>query len=376
MAKVLFYVQSLWGVGHLSRASAIASACVEAGLDVTLVNGGPPVPGLVEDKVRLVQLPPVRSADESYSKLVTISGADVDDAFRETRRAQLLQTLSGKPDVVITETWPFGRRKLAFELEPFIVQARSSTPRPLVLSSVRDILVPPKIVERAEAAVVRAKRDFDAVLVHGDEKIITLGDSFPLATQLADLLRYTGYVLRKPATKQAKAEERFDIVVSAGGGRSGAALINAALAASRSIDQKLKWLVITGPQIGPSGEHDLPANVTISAHRPDLSRLLATAKVSISQAGYNTALEAVTSGCRAVLVPFMREGEMEQFQRAERFAKLGFARLLNPERLDDLGDVVRAELQSHSEWKLPGLRADGAEQTAQIIGDMIEGRRR
>ncbi len=39
-ARVLFYVQSLLGIGHLKRASLIARALAAAGLDVTLYQAG------------------------------------------------------------------------------------------------------------------------------------------------------------------------------------------------------------------------------------------------------------------------------------------------------------------------------------------------
>jgi len=43
MARVLFHVQHLLGVGHLQRSLRIAEALVAAGIDVTLVQGGAPV---------------------------------------------------------------------------------------------------------------------------------------------------------------------------------------------------------------------------------------------------------------------------------------------------------------------------------------------
>ena len=42
--KVLFYVQHLLGIGHLKRATTLARAMTDAGLQVTVVSGGEHVP--------------------------------------------------------------------------------------------------------------------------------------------------------------------------------------------------------------------------------------------------------------------------------------------------------------------------------------------
>ena len=47
-----------------------------------------------------------------------------------------------EPQVLITELYPFGRRPFRFELEPLLAGAAEGRARPLVIASVRDILVP------------------------------------------------------------------------------------------------------------------------------------------------------------------------------------------------------------------------------------------
>lgn len=370
-AKLLFYVQSLWGIGHFSRTAAIASACCDAGFDATLLHGGAPVPGIVEDRVRLIQLPPIKAFDETYAKLVTTSGAEIDDVFKRDRTKGLLAALDTKPDAVITETWPFGRRKLAFELEPFIAAAKKSGA--LILSSVRDILVPPTVAKRATEAIDRARDDFTAILVHGDEEAIRLEESFPPAAHILDRLRYTGYVVRKPPA--TRGSERFDVIVSAGGGQSGAALISAARAASETLDAKLSWLIVTGPLARPVSAAT-SRNVTVATHRPDLVALMSRARVCVSQAGYNTVIEALSAGCRPILVPFSRSSEIEQVQRAARFADLGLATMVWPNELSSLGAVITRMLAEPQDPRPCPLRLDGAAETARIIQELLRARGR
>ena len=58
----------------------------------------------------------------------------------------------------------------------------------------RDVLVASKKPGRDEEAVESVRRFFDAVLVHGDPALIPFGATFAAAEQIADLIRYTGYV--------------------------------------------------------------------------------------------------------------------------------------------------------------------------------------
>ena len=69
-----------------------------------------------------------------------------------------------------------------------------------------------------------------------------------------------------------------------------------------------------------------PENATVERARPDFRRLLARAAVSVSQAGYNTVVDLLRTGVRAVLVPFEAGRETEQRLRAECLQSLGLAR--------------------------------------------------
>src|SRR5665213_3623113 len=97
--RVLFHVQYLLGIGHLQRSLRIAEALVAAGIDVTLVQGGPPVPEIERDPgidpgidpgvdpgIDIVQLPSIRARDATFA-LVGAAGEPVDDALRAGRGA-------------------------------------------------------------------------------------------------------------------------------------------------------------------------------------------------------------------------------------------------------------------------------------------------
>jgi predicted glycosyltransferase len=65
------------------------------------------------------------------------------------------------------------------------------------------------------------------------------------------------------------------------------------------------------------------AGVQLVRHVPDMVAEMRAARASISQCGYNTALDLVVAGVPALVVPYERAGENEQSGRAARLAALG-----------------------------------------------------
>src|SRR6187402_1245236 len=83
--KVFFYVQHLLGIGHIARASRVASALARDGCSVTLVTGGLPVAGFPGDDVVSIGLPPVAAASSGFSGLAHRDGTPVDQRFLDDR---------------------------------------------------------------------------------------------------------------------------------------------------------------------------------------------------------------------------------------------------------------------------------------------------
>ena len=120
------------------------------------------------------------------------------------------------------------------------------------------------------------------------------------------------------------------MVVSAGGGAAQGRLPAMALAArAQSPLAEARWCFVTGPN-APDGLIDSlrsalrPGDLAVP-FRSDFPSLLAAARLSISQAGYNTCCDLLRAGCRSVLVPFAAGGEPEQTLRAARLAERGLA---------------------------------------------------
>lgn len=378
--RIFFYVQYLQGVGHLYRAAHIARAMASAGLEVDLVSGGMPVPTLELGGVRLHQLEPVRSRNGEFSDLIDAGGAPVDDALRLRRRQALLELFNAcRPDALVIEAFPFGRRQMRFELLPLLDAAKASTPSPLVVCSVRDILQISDKPSRAENTLETIRASFDHVLVHGDPTFARLADTFAGAEQIADRTRYTGLVAdssRDVPTTQATGDG--EILVSAGGGgtRSERLLTSALAARPLSAAGDRPWRLLAGPNL-PRAEleklsESLADGVTLEANRNDFPDLLARCVVSVSQAGYNTVVDLLRCGCRAVLVPYAEYGQTEQLFRARRMRELGLAQLVAPDALDgpSLARAIDAALAAPA----PGparIELDGAEKSAALVASWL-----
>ena len=373
MTRVLFYVQHLLGIGHLARASRVADALAAIGAEVTVVTGGLPVAGFPGSAVRHVALPPVVSS-ANFAGLLDECGTPVDAAFETRRRQLLLATYREfRPDIVLTEAFPFGRRQVRFELLPLIEAIAESRPRPLLCASVRDILQEKTKPGRDAETVAMIQRHYDHVLVHGDPNFARLEDTFPLAPEIADKIIYTGLV---SAPIPAPSEDRFDVVVSAGGGAGGAALIAGCLEAAGALPEVRRWCIVTGPNLPPEILGQLQAaarpGVEIFRFRQDFAALLGSAQLSVSQAGYNTVCDLLGAGCRTLLVPFASGGETEQTNRASRLAELGLASVLAEQELSGPGmtRAIRAALSGPKPLPPATLRLDGANYSAKILVDL------
>lgn len=381
--RALIHVHHLLGTGHAVRAAALGRALTAAGADVVLAAGNVLPPTLDTAGLTVALLPPARATDASFRTLVQENGAPIDDAWRDRRRFELLSLLDDvAPDIVVTETYPFGRRMLAFELEPMLAAARARTPRPVLAASVRDILVRKVDPAKERSMAETARRLFDLVLVHGDPRLVRLSDSFPFEAEIADLVRYTGFVHEPSALAPPPGEGDHEVVVSCGGGPVGADLLRAALAARRLSKRAgdARWRLLVGRTHDAATVAALSAEagdgVVVEPARPDFPGLLKRARLSVSQAGYNTVLDILAAQVPAVLVPFAEGAETEQRQRAASLAARGIAEALDP---DDLTAAALAAACDRCLARPPaGLEADlsGAARSAALLIEAAERRSR
>ncbi|MEO1225430.1 MAG: glycosyltransferase [Pseudomonadota bacterium] len=372
--NVLLYVQHLLGIGHVRRAALLAQAMIAEGDRVTVAYGGFPVPQVDFGAAKVVRLPAARVADANFAPILDADGEPIDDHWKAARAKALLNLYEDlQPDCILIETFPFGRRAFRFELHPLLDAATARRPKPLIASSVRDILVRKDDPAKETAMSDAARRWFDLVLVHGDPSIVPFADSFPFADRIDDLIFHTGYVAPSRSAEAQNEDGLDEIVVSVGGGAVGLALLETAITAARLAGARKTWRLLAGPDIAVPDFERLRGQagdtVIVEQARKDFPALLARCALSISQAGYNTVVDVLAAKCRALLIPFAQSGESEQSQRAELIAARGWARYLPEAGLtaDQLAQTVDECLATPAREIMSQVDLSGAQTSVRVL---------
>ncbi len=375
--KLLIAVTHLLGTGHLSRALALAEAFAARGWSVDVVSGGRPAPHLGSGGATRHQLPPLASDGADFATLLAADGRPADADLFAARQAMLTGLLDSlRPDALITELFPFGRRALAAEFDALLEHARALPRPPLTLASVRDILAPPSKPKRVAETENRLLRFYDGVLVHSDPALIPLEDSWPLTPAMRPLLRYTGFVVPPPPAPDDGTDGHGEILVTAGGGPVGRPVFEAAArcAASCTLPQRWRLLVAKGDAaLADRLRAMAPADrLLVEPVRPDFRALLGRAAASVGRCGYNTALDCLTAGVPSVFCPFEDGKEVEQTIRAAILARQpGIATLREADLTPD--SLARA-LQSVLGARIPPLSPSslaGAARSVEIVETML-----
>jgi predicted glycosyltransferase len=374
--RIFLYVQHLLGIGHLKRAATLAAALDDRGCEVTFVTGGYPVPEIAPRCAHVVQLPPAGTTGLDFRSLVDVRGAPVDESWRTRRREQLLDAFrAARPHALIIELFPFGRRQMRFELLPLLEEAHALSPRPLIVSSVRDVLGQQDPVRQDEMLEV-FERYFERVLVHGDANFLAFDRTFRHAARLGERLRYTGFIVDRARGPQSDSGAG-EVLVSAGGGAVGVKLLETAIhARPLSRLSSRTWRVLSGVNLDAAmfdnlarlAEQAGKGGIVVERSRSDFRTLLQNCAVSVSQGGYNTVMEILDCGARAVLVPFAGGKETEQTLRAHLLAARGRIQFVAEDALTPPG--LAAAVDRAESGPAPGrsdVDLDGARRSAELI---------
>jgi predicted glycosyltransferase len=381
---LLLYCQHSLGMGHLVRSLALAAGLATR-FRVVFLNGGPLPRGIERPPgVELVALPPLGQGPDG--RLVSRDRRRSVDRVQALRRGMILETFRAlRPAVVLIELFPFGRKKFADELVPLLEAARAGAGRPLILCSLRDILVgrPGEQQKHDDRAVALANRYFDGILVHSDPKFARLEESFCPRSPLQVPVHYTGFVTPKPKPGRGAAPvRRRTIVVSAGGGLVGEPLLRAAIEAHALLADTELWPmnVIAGPFMPDEAWRSLREaargrkGLRLRKYVPDLCGELRSAAASVSQCGYNTALDILRAAVPALVVPFAEGHEDEQTRRARRLAQLGVVRVLEPQRLDAATLATEIDTLLRFRPRVVELDLNGTQNSAELVASLVRTR--
>jgi len=377
--KIAYYCQHVLGVGHFHRSLEVCRA-LSKNHDVTMVVGGPDVavdvPGLSFLKLPALQM------DKEFSSLIPCEqGVDL-ATIQDQRRRQLLSFIEQfRPDCLIIELFPFGRKAFRFELEPLLDVVSSEHATCKIYCSLRDILVEKKTGRDKfeQRAVKTLNRYFDGVLMHSDPSMFILEQTFDKTEHLQVPIHYTGFV--SPKVSRARStkikqdcglgpEQRL-IVASIGSGSVGGELLEATAQAFGLLTDENEWFLqmFTGPYLDEArfaGLHK-QQNTRLKVQRftDHFIDWLGAADLSVSMAGYNTCMNTLAAGTPALMYPFGQN--QEQRMRVEQVRRSGSIRLLENGDLAPKKLAALMKNQAYCQRYLPTLNLDGASETVKII---------
>jgi predicted glycosyltransferase len=379
--RVLFYCQSLLGIGHFIRSRQILFALRD--FDVCFVYGGEFVPDFdLPSWVETVYLPALRS-DARFERLYVVDNHHSLSEIQARRKESLLAAFERfSPDVLLIELFPFGRWKFNFELLPLLDRARSTRPDVKIVCSLRDILVRRLDQARYEAEVCALMNQyFDLLLIHADPRLQRLEETFGSVAGLNCAIHYTGYVGQteiRPNQEQISICPTF--LVSVGAGRVGHELIACALDADARLAGDRRLHILAGPHMPVAQFQSLQdrvagrPHITLQRHTIQFLTLLRQADLSISMAGYNTCMDILSAGVRSLVWPFTEHENGEQMLRARKLEQLGYVNVLDPARLEP--DYLAAEITRclNMPARRPSAPLDlqGAPKTAELLRSLMD----
>jgi predicted glycosyltransferase len=386
MKRLLFYCQHILGMGHLVRSMEIVRGLVND-FEVCFINGGEIVDGFqVPPQVEIVNLPAIKT-DSEFKTLQVVDESYTLAEVQEIRKQKLLDVCDRlQPDVLMIELFPFGRGKFSFELIPLLEQAKSLKAPTKTVCSLRDIVVTKRDQAKYEDKVCRLmNQHFDLLLVHGDPQFQPLEASFAKTSALRCPLHYTGYVVQ-PQPNEALTPVQLGlnadkplILASVGGGRFGHELLDCVIKTAPLLAQHLphQIQIFTGPFMPDDKFAELQAmaahcdNVRCDRYTPHLLSYLRYADLSISMSGYNTTMNILTTGTRAMLLPFTGNEDQEQTIRAQKLAELGAVETIVAEDFEPARFAQKVMACLRKQPTSLRFNFDGVETTARLLNHLV-----
>ena len=344
MPKLMFYCQHILGMGHLIRSVEIVRGLIPD-FQICFINGGQVIEEFkFPEGIEVINIPALKT-DSEFQELKPVDNNLTMAEVEIIRKESLLNICDRfKPDILIVELFPFGRRRFSFELIPLLEKAQAMGIK--IVSSIRDIVVTKQNQQHHEEKVCRLiNQYFDLLLIHGDPNFIKLDLSFSRIKDLNCPVHYTGYVVQPVPEFKTISTICFDkqpfILVTVGGGRFGHDLLKCIAQTASILKTKIPYhiQVFTGPFCPDPVFKELTTitdnldNITIERYTPSLLDYMQEADLSIGMSGYNTTMNILTTGVKAMMMAFQGNNDKEQETRLKKLASLGRVKMINPHDL-------------------------------------------
>lgn len=365
--RVMFYSHDTFGLGHLRRSRALATALTAGDNEASaLILTGSPIVGrfTFPERVDHIRLPGVtKLPDGSYASQSLAMSIDDTTGLR----AGLIQSAVERfePDLLIVDKEPTGFRG---ELLPTLEYLRMRGHTQTVLG-LRDVLDEPEVLAEEwerKGAVAAAQKLYDEIWVYGVRDVYDPTEGLKLNAATRGRMHWTGY-LRRSVTDSTDAPKEPYILITPGGGGDGAAMVSLVLAAYEK-DPTLSpnAVLIYGPFLSGDVREAFDARVaklngrvTALGFDSQIEALFAGADGVVCMGGYNTFCEVLSFDKAAVIVP-RTSPRLEQWIRASRAEQLGLVRMLDEIRDGMTPDAMIRAIRSLPDQPKPSeAGADG-----------------
>lgn len=358
------YSHDTFGLGHLRRCRTIAHAIVEQykGVSILIISGSQ-IAGAFDFKAR-VDFVKIPSVIKLYNGEYDSIGEYIDiEEILEMRKLIIQRTAEAfNPDIFIVDKEPMG---LKGELEPTLDMFKSTKTQTVL--GLRDVMDSPQLLKKEWSKQnMLAKIDdyYDKAWIYGPEHFWDPLQDLDVPASLEVKLKYVGFLERE--TQSVSSAEGYSlpekyILVTAGGGGDGIAIMEQVLAA-REHDPQIDFpiVMVLGPFMKSENRDRLRlrasrlANVTLIDFESRMEVLMQNAVALVGMCGYNTFCEVLSFDKKALFVPRTKPRQ-EQYIRANRASELGLCSMLTPEEAA-IPSVMAEALRNLPKLKVPSQR--------------------
>ncbi len=368
--------QSLAGIGHLARSSAIAQA-LSAISHVTMFSGGTPVEGYAAPTgVKFVQLPAVRRDSGADAPPVPLEPGYTAEEIERMRSELLVDSYRRiKPRIIIIEYFPFAPRRFGKTLNELFNVINQEKERPIVICSIRTYPMRPWDAN-ADAAWInqQLRENFSCVLHHTDPQLFPLTSLGPyLQSALAGITVWQTGFIRRPLEQVDYGRPSNGLLLTVGGGSAfGAGLLRRWIAAARAGSPDfLPVNAVCGPLMNANDRHAVRAeqNAHIIVHDrvANMDALIRSSCAVVCMGGYNTLVEALSLKKPVLAFPNSELGD-QAFQ-VSAFHSHGM--LLRGDQSQSTSEIT-ALMEKLLRFKPEHpIDCNGAERSVEIVKDLL-----
>ncbi len=387
-SRVLLFSHDSYGLGHYRRTTLVAQALADRNPETTILCvTGSPRPDLfrLPHRTDFIKLPSF-TKDGRGDYVPRRLGLSADKALTLRQEIILAAWTEFRPHLVVVDHAPGG---VLGELIAPLRAAQGRDPAARVVLGMRDIIDSPHRGKlELSGKTLEWMQLYDDIVVYGLREFFDVAQEYDLPQSLADKLTYVGIV--SPPASPTLADPHVEplagsprLLVCAGGGGDAYGVLRATIAALRGPlrHRNLSADIVTGPLMSCSKRQRLERvtrrdpRLSLMRTRRDLEELVAAADLIIGMGGYNSVYEALAFKKRLLITPRCTPRE-EQLERATRLERLGLAKVLRPDDLQNPSAIAQAiseRLDSPPpEPTACGFTFNGADVAAALLTERVE----